>query len=132
MIAVLFIIALFVVIGALIYMLRHETHPEVIYYPLIEPRTITPRHYREEYENLGYIKSVDGEYPLWGLRSATRNHRWHYYTTNDPNHLNSTVQLPVSYSDRDCMEELGCDEIYDDEHVSIGGRSADYTVHLYR
>ena len=132
MIAGLVIVALLVVIGGLIYMLRQESHPEVIYYPLIEPRTITPRRYMDEYENIGYIQSGEGEYPLWGLRSATRNQRWHYYTTKDPNNPKSTVQLPISYSGRDCMEELGCDEIYEDENVSIGGRSGDYTVHLYR
>ena len=132
MIAIFVIIALLVVVGVLVYMLRRESQPEVIYYPLIEPRTITPHRYREEYENLGYVQSEDAEYPLWGLRSATRNHRWHYYTTNDPNNHNSTVQLPISYSGRDCMEELGCDEIYENENVFIGGRSGDYTVHLYR
>lgn len=132
MLVVLFIVALLVIIGMLVLVLQREMQAEMIYYPPIEPRTITAQRYKTEYTNLGYIQSEEGEYPLWGVRSATRKHRWHYYTTNDPNNPSSRVKLPVSYSGRDCMDELGCDEIYENENVSVGGRTENYRVHLYR
>lgn len=130
MITKIVIVCLLVIIAVLASMVKGEV--EAIHDPLVEVRQMTPERYRSEYINVGYIQSETGEYPLWGLRSLSRKNRWYYYTTSDPNNASSIVQLPLSYSGRDCMDEVGCDEIYEDENVTISGRAGEYKVHLYR
>ena len=69
--------------------------------------------------------------PLFGKRSPTRRHRWMYHTVNDTYRSISGVQLPVSYQNRDCTEELACDEVYSGDTVYVHGYSEGFTVSIY-
>ena len=84
-----------------------------------------------DYKNVGYLQNGDDQRPLWAARSRTRSHRWHYYTTNDPNNDSQMVRIPIASSGKNCMDEIGCDEIYRDDVVTMQGSSGSFTSHIY-
>lgn len=72
----------------------------------------------------------DGEtLPLYGKEVRGRRDRYHYYTTTGGENLYS---IPVSYNARDCMEDIGCEELYGNEAVSVTGKTGSYAVNMYR
>lgn len=72
----------------------------------------------------------DGEtLPLYGKEVRGRRDRYHYYTTTGGENLYS---IPVSYNARDCMEDIGCEELYGNEAVSVTGKTGSYSVNMYR
>lgn len=67
--------------------------------------------------------------PLYGKEVRGRRDRYHYYTTTGGENL---YPVPVTHNARDCMEDIGCEEIYGNESVSITGKTGSYTVNMYR
>lgn len=67
--------------------------------------------------------------PLYGKEVTGRRDRYHYYTTTGGENL---YPLPVSHNARDCMEDIGCEELYGNESVSILGKTGSYAVKMYR
>ena len=54
--------------------------------------------------------------PLFSREAPARRGRYNMYTlTNDRN----SVQVPVSYKKRNCMEELGCEEVFENEEMHV-------------
>jgi hypothetical protein len=72
----------------------------------------------------------DGEtLPLYGKEVRGRRDRYHYYTTTGGENLYS---IPVSHNARDCMEDIGCEELYGNETVSVTGKTGSFAVNMYR
>ena len=67
--------------------------------------------------------------PLYGKEVTGRRDRYHYYTTTGGENL---YPLPVSHNARDCMEDIGCEELYGNETVSVTGKTGSYSVNMYR
>ena len=67
--------------------------------------------------------------PLYGKEVRGRRDRYHYYTTTGGENL---YPVPVTHNARDCMEDIGCEEIYGNESVSVTGKTGSYTVNMYR
>ena len=67
--------------------------------------------------------------PLFGKEVSGRRDRYHFYTTTNGENI---YPLPISYQDRDCMDDVGCQELYGNETVSVTGKSGDYNVQMYR
>lgn len=67
--------------------------------------------------------------PLYGKEVSGRRDRYHFYTTTGGENL---YPLPVSYENRDCMDDIGCNELYGNENVSITGKTGTYNVQMYR
>jgi len=38
----------------------------------------------------------------------------------------------VSHNARDCMEDIGCQELYGNESVSVTGKTGSFGVNMYR
>lgn len=79
---------------------------------------------------IGYIvHNEDGKrMPLYGQPSYTRRGRYNYYTIDA-----SGIKLPILSSNRDCMDEVGCDEVYDGDQVGVDGdESSSWNVRLYK
>lgn len=53
--------------------------------------------------------------PLFGRKLTTRD-RWEYYCASDKFHM---MQLPVVFERRDCQDDVGCEEIYNGQHVTV-------------
>lgn len=70
------------------------------------------------FKQLGYIIIAESGQllPLYGRESQTRRYRWNYYTLVDG------IKVAVTNGLRDCMEELGCEELFDGDAVQVDGR----------
>ena len=84
----------------------------------------------ERFQSVGIMTTPDGQVlPLYGRRTATSTDRWNYYTRTD---TYNPVPIPVSYKKRDCMDDIGCNELMDGEEVKSFGTGAEGKVHIYR
>ena len=71
----------------------------------------------------------DETLPLDGKEVRGRRDRYHYYTTTGGENL---YPLPVSHDGRDCVDDIGCQELYGNEAVSVTGKTGSFNVNLYR
>jgi hypothetical protein len=71
----------------------------------------------ETYQSMGIITLGDGKIlPLYGRRTASRSDRFQYYTRTD---TYNPVQLPVRVKRRDCQDDIGCEELFNEDDVTI-------------
>lgn len=81
-------------------------------------------------QQMGVLLGEDGEtLPLYGKEVRGRRDRYHYYTSTPGQQIYS---LPVTYDNRDCMDDMGCRELYGQEMVNVLGKSTPYEAKLYR
>lgn len=69
--------------------------------------------------------------PLFGEQAPNRRHRWNYHTMNDTQQRSSSVKLPIMFKDRDCMDEVACDEVYGGDIMRVHGYEQPFVVHVY-
>jgi hypothetical protein len=67
--------------------------------------------------------------PLYGKESRYHRDRYHYYTVSEGQQL---YPLPITINDRECTEDLGCNELYGGESVTVTGKTDTYTTKIYR
>ena len=85
--------------------------------------------------NVGYLSQDTSEgvprtLPLFAEPSVQRRHRYNYHTTSDTRE-HMSVRLPISFKERDCTDEVACDELYTGDSVTVSGYSAPFVVRLY-
>ena len=113
--------------------------------PIVPPRPMLRRERRREPEfrgppikqykpghmqQMGVLMGPAQEtLPLYGKEVTGRRDRYHYYTTTGGENL---YPIPVSHNTRDCMEDIGCEELYGNESVSVLGKTGAYAVNMYR
>lgn len=101
--------------------------------PVREPEFRGPpiKQYKPGYmQQMGIITSGDGEtLPLYGKEVRGRRDRYHYYTTTGGENL---YPVSVNHNARDCMEDIGCEELYGNETVTVLGKTGSFTVNMYR
>ena len=82
------------------------------------------------YQQLGVLTGQGGEIlPLYGKESSAYRNRWNYYTATPGNQI---YPLPIQSGDRDCTEDIGCNEMYGKEDVSVTGMGGTYTTDIYK
>jgi hypothetical protein len=102
---------------------RENTSPEFRNPPIKEYK---PGHVQQ----MGVLIGENEEtLPLYGREVLGRRDRYHFYTTTGGENL---YPLPVSHENRDCMEDIGCNELYGNEDVSVTGKTGTYNVQMYR
>lgn len=69
--------------------------------------------------------------PLFGEPAPYRRHRYNYYTVNDTHNAISAVNLPLYHKDRDCTDEVACDEIYSGDLIRVHGYEAPFVAEVY-
>lgn len=67
--------------------------------------------------------------PLYGKPTYRGSNKWLYYTETDKLH---PVKIPVTYKNKDCTDDYGCDEIYDGVDVVIPSYNGDFKVKIYK
>jgi hypothetical protein len=81
-------------------------------------------------QQMGLLTGPNDEtLPLYGKEVRGRRDRYHYYTTTGGENL---YPVPVSHNARDCMEDIGCQELYGNETVSVTGKTGSFEVNMYR
>ena len=112
-----------------------DPHPPIIdpLPPIIDPLPLAVA--RKEFRKIGFLTSRELSdaiiLPLFADNAPYRRHRWNYYTINDTNQEISAVRLPVMFKDRDCMDEVACDEAYSGDHMRVHGYATAFTVYIY-
>ena len=100
--------------------------------PPLQPRVWEP-YPPSTYQTVGFLENGTETRPLLARKSHTRRHRWHYSTTNDANSSISQLRLPVSSvtQNKKCTSEIGCEELYDGDTVTVPGSPTPMRVQLY-
>lgn len=81
-------------------------------------------------QQMGLLLGEDGEtLPLYGKEVRGRRDRYHYYTSTPGEQIYS---LPVTHDNRDCMDDMGCQELYGNESIRVMGKASPYQAKLYR
>mgnify|MGYP006139063291 FL=1 len=82
------------------------------------------------FHQMGLLTSDSGEtLPLYGKEVNNRRDRFNFYTTTGTDNL---YPVPLNHKDRDCMDDVGCGELYGNEAVSVTGKTDPFTVNMYR
>ena len=81
-------------------------------------------------QQMGLLVSDGGEtLPLYGKEVRGRRDRYHYYTTTGGENL---YPIPVTHDGRDCVDDIGCQELYGNESVAVTGKTDSFDVKMYR
>ena len=119
-----------------------------IYNPLLPPERTDPgnipprvpinvptRGYSTGYQQVGILmeeNAPDGTkkiLPLYGEQTYRGSNTWKYYTSTDGFH---TVKLPIIHKKKNCLDDYGCEEIYDGNSIHILAYEKPYTASLYK
>lgn len=80
------------------------------------------------FQQMGVLTKDDGTIlPLYGKQTHAHRDRYNYYTTTPGN---QAFALPLSFQQRDCTEDLGCQEFFGKENVDVTGMG-NFTVNKY-
>ena len=80
-------------------------------------------------QQMGLITNGEETLPLYGKEVRGRRDRYSYYTTTGGANI---YPVSVSHNARDCMEDIGCQELYGNETVTVMGKTGSFTVNMYR
>lgn len=84
----------------------------------------------ESFQMVGNINVGDGQMlPLYGRRALTSSDRWNYYTRTD---TFNPVPLGIRYQKRDCMDQVGCQELLGGEEIKVEGTGQRGRVRMYK
>ena len=64
--------------------------------------------------------------PLMGRPLFTSRDKWNFYTISDKN-----IKLPVSFKNKSCTNEYGCDNLYNGDNVYVDGLNDTFKVTMY-
>lgn len=81
------------------------------------------------YRQVGLLKRVNGPemlLPLMGRPLFTNRDKWQFYTLNENN-----IKLPVTFKQRSCTSEYGCDNVYTGDNVYVDGIDAVFKATMY-
>ena len=79
-----------------------------------------------EFRNIGYLSnSKKTIIPLYGKQVYIGSSNWHYYITQD------YVKVPLFIEKRDCMDTIGCKELYHNDVVYLDSYQDHFKVYLY-
>jgi hypothetical protein len=82
------------------------------------------------YRQIGVLYKDDGNViiPLYGRRTHVRSNTWNYYTVTD---TNTPIQIGLSINDRECMNNIGCKELYSEDSLYIPEYNSVFNVKLH-
>lgn len=95
------------------------------------PININTRALDTTYRQVGILKRQSGTemiLPLIGRPLFPSRDKWNFYTISETNNM---VKLPVSYKQRSCTSEYGCDNLYTGDIVYVEGYNDTFKVTIY-
>ena len=87
-----------------------------------------------QYEQLGILEKLGNNsdnliLPLMGRRTMTSRDKWQYYTISNTGTLNT--KLPITFQNRSCTSEYGCDSLSNGDTVFVKGYNDTFKVTVY-
>tara|TARA_B100001093_G_scaffold500451_1_gene550933 strand:+ start:2192 stop:2695 length:504 start_codon:yes stop_codon:yes gene_type:complete len=102
--------------------------------PEYRPAPVNKYYRPQAPHQVGLLKSEDegGDLrPIYAKPVRGRRDRFHYWTTAGNGHNNYSI--PLTKDGRDCTEDIGCQEIYGNETVSVWDNpEVQYKSHINR
>ena len=95
------------------------------------PINVSTRAVDAEYRQVGILTRAGGRemiLPLMGRPLYTSRDKWNFYTMSNEN---SMVKLPITYKNRSCTDEYGCDNLYSGDMVYVQGYNDTFKVTMY-
>lgn len=84
----------------------------------------------ESFQSVGVVNVDEKILPLYGRRTAGGGgDRWNYYTRTD---TYNPVPIPVRFQRRDCMDDVGCQEILSGDEVKVEVMNKPGKTSMYR
>jgi hypothetical protein len=99
--------------------------------PINIPINIPTQSVNTNYRQLGILTRVNRDdtiLPLMGRPLIVNRDKWNYYTMNDKNNM---IKLPISFKNKSCTSNIGCDSVYNGDTVYVEGYSDLFRVTLY-
>ena len=105
----------------------------------VVPIQVPTRGLPEQFQQMGVLTAPGGSstsaspnrtlLPLYGRRTASGRERYNYYTRTDGY---NPVQVPVSFKNRTCEDDNGCDEISSGDTVGVPLLGQTYVATTYK
>jgi hypothetical protein len=84
----------------------------------------------ESFQSVGVVRVEDKILPLYGRRTTGGGgDRWNYYTRTD---TYNPVPIPVRFQKRDCMDDVGCNEILSGDDIKIEVMNKEGKTKMYK
>ena len=84
--------------------------------------------YNNNYTQVGFLSNAkDAIIPLHGRIIMPNRNKWQYYTMSERNN----IKLPVSVKGKSCMNQYGCDKIYDGDTIYVEGYGNIFRATIY-
>ena len=101
-------------------------------YPIRKiPINIQTQSFDTNYRQIGILTRNSGKetiLPLMGKPLITNRDKWNFYTISENNNM---IKLPITFNNRRCMSEQGCDNIYNGDSVYVEGYNDSFKVTTY-
>ena len=95
--------------------------------PINQPTQSVDTNYRQ----IGILTRVNGGetiLPLMGRPLFSNRDKWNFYTMNDKNNM---IKLPITFKNKSCTSDLGCDNVYNGDTVYVEGYNDLFRVTVY-
>lgn len=95
------------------------------------PINVPTQSFDTNYRQIGILTRVNGGetiLPLMGRPLFSNRDKWNFYTMNDKNAM---IKLPISFKNRSCTSEMGCDNLYNGDTVHVEGFNDIFRVTIY-
>lgn len=95
------------------------------------PINIRTQGVETNYSQVGILTRITGSetiLPLMGRRVISGRDTWNYYTMSDKNTM---VKLPITFKNKNCTSEYGCDSISNGDTVYVEGYNDAFKVTMY-
>jgi hypothetical protein len=83
------------------------------------------------YRQIGILTRINGGetmLPLMGRPLFSNRDKWNFYTMNDKNNM---IKLPITYKNKSCSNDQGCDNLYNNDTVYVDGYNDIFKVTVY-
>jgi hypothetical protein len=94
------------------------------------PINIRTQGFDSAYRQVGILTSQTGKgeiLALMGRPLLSNREKWQYYTMSERNN----IKLPISVKGKSCMNEYGCDKVYDGDTVYVEGYGNIFRATIY-
>jgi hypothetical protein len=93
-------------------------------------RTYAPtRSQNSRFQQVGFAYTEDKtqHLPVYGRRAPRNPNRWNYYTSVN----GSEISIGLKNGDRECLADVGCDELQSGDTVSAQELQGDLSIKMY-